>query len=107
MAAGQSLIALDFLLATPREFAVIAGGDASEYRAALEAISARFLPHKVIAPAPEPPSEELARRVPLLAERPVREGRVTTYICERFACREPVVGLQRLEAALAESVPGG
>ncbi len=38
-AAGQSLIALDFLLAPTREFAVIAGDDPAEYRAALEAIA--------------------------------------------------------------------
>jgi uncharacterized protein YyaL (SSP411 family) len=106
MAAGQSLIALDFLLATPREFAVVAGSDASEYRAALEAISARFLPHKVVASAPGMPAEELVQCVPLLAGRPVREGRVTTYICEHFACREPVVGLEGLKAALAELSPG-
>jgi uncharacterized protein YyaL (SSP411 family) len=102
MAAGQSLIALDFLLATPREFAVVAGTDRDESRDALEAISARFLPHKVVAPASAPVGPGLARLVPLLAERPAREGRVTTYICENFTCQEPVVGVAGLEAALAK-----
>jgi uncharacterized protein YyaL (SSP411 family) len=105
MAAGQSLIALDFLLAPAREFAVVSGGDAGEFRTALEAIAGRFLPHKVVAPAPGPPPEELVRRLPLLADRPAREGRVTTYICERFACREPVVGLEGLSAALGARSP--
>jgi hypothetical protein len=41
----------------------------------------------------------------LLAGRPAREGRVTTYICERFACREPVVGLDGLSAALGARSP--
>ena len=100
MAAGQSLVALDFLLADPREFAVIAGTDPDEYRAALEAISARFLPHKVVAPAPNSPPADLVRLVPLLADRPALEGRVTTYICERFACRAPVVGVAGLEEAI-------
>src|SRR5439155_24190780 len=40
-AAGQSLIALDFLFAPPREFAVIAGTDRDEFRRVLEAISAQ------------------------------------------------------------------
>jgi uncharacterized protein YyaL (SSP411 family) len=102
MAAGQSLIALDFLLATPREFAVVAGTDPHESRNALEAISARFLPHKVVAPASAPVDSGLARLVPLLAERPAREGHVTTYICEHFTCQEPVVGVAGLEAALAK-----
>ncbi len=51
MAMGQSLVALDFELASPQEFAVIAGSDPAEFRSVLEAIYARFLPHKVVAPA--------------------------------------------------------
>jgi uncharacterized protein YyaL (SSP411 family) len=100
MAAGQSLVALDFLMAPPQEFAVIAGSNPDEYRAVLEAIWTRFLPHKVVAPAPAPPAPELVQMVPLLADRPAREGRATTYACERFVCREPVVGVAGLDAAL-------
>ena len=99
-AAGQSLIALDFLLAAPREFAVIAGDDPAEFRAVLEAIDARFLPHKVVAPATAEQAASLAATVPLLADRPARDGRTTTYICEHFACQEPVVGVEGLDAAL-------
>ncbi len=99
-AAGQSLIALDFLLAPVREFAVIAGDDPAEYRAVLEAISTPFRPHKVVAPATPAQVAALADKVPLLANRPVRDGKTTTYICEHFTCREPVVGVARLEAAL-------
>ncbi len=100
-AAGQSLVALDFLLAPPQEFAVIAGDDPAEFLAVVEAIYSRFLPHKVVAPAPSGQATALAQTLPLLADRPARDGRTTTYICERFACREPVVGVEGLEAALA------
>jgi hypothetical protein len=55
-----------------------------------------------VAPASAPVDPGLARLVPLLAERPAREGRVTTYICEHFTCQEPVVGVAGLEAALAK-----
>ncbi len=99
-AAGQSLIALDFFLAPPQEFAVMAGADPSEFRAVIEAIYARFLPHKVVAPATTEQASALTATVPLLADRPVRDGRTTTYICERFACQAPVVGLEGLEGAL-------
>ncbi|MBX6314015.1 MAG: thioredoxin domain-containing protein, partial [Isosphaeraceae bacterium] len=102
-AAGQSLIALDFLLATPQEFAVIAGADPAEFRAVLEAIYRPFLPHKVVAPAPEPPSSHLGQLVPLLADRPAQEGRTTTYICEHFACRAPVIGVEGIAASLSMS----
>ncbi len=100
MAAGQSLLALSFDLAPPREFAVIAGTDLSEFRSALEAIYARFLPYKVVAPSVSSVSTPVV--IPLLADRPSRDGKTTTYICERFACQAPVVGLEALELALAE-----
>jgi uncharacterized protein len=100
MAAGQSLVALDFLLATPREFAVVAGADRSEFEAALNAIYARFLPHKVVAPAPNDSPTSPVTLVPLLADRPAQAGRTTTYICEHSTCQAPVVGLEALEAAL-------
>ncbi len=100
MAAGQSLIALDFLLATPQEFAVVAGTDPAEFLAVLHAIDSRFLPNKVVAPAPAGQEAASPEIIPLLADRPAREGRTTTYICERFACQAPVVGVEGLNAAL-------
>jgi uncharacterized protein len=101
-AGGQSLIALDFLLGPTRELAVIAGADADEFRAVLEAIATPFLPHKVVAPATSSQAESLAGSIPLLADRPSREGRTTTYICEHFACRAPVVGVGGVESALRD-----
>ena len=100
-AAGQSLIVLDGLLATTREFAVTAGADPREFREALLAIHERFRPHKVVAPAPAGEvSLPLAALVPLLADRPAREGWVTTYLCEGFACQAPVVGIDALRGIL-------
>jgi uncharacterized protein len=106
MAVGQSLIALDFLLATPREFAVVSGSDRSEFVAALEAIYGRFLPHKVVAPSPSDGSAASAHLVPLLADRPAQGARLTTYICEHSTCQAPVVGLEGLEAALGSREQG-
>jgi uncharacterized protein len=99
-AASQSLIALDFLLASIQEYAVIAGSNAGEHRAVLETIAARFLPHKVVAPATYEQAGILKSKVPLLAARPPRDGRTTTYICEHFACQQPVLGVEGVEAAL-------
>jgi uncharacterized protein YyaL (SSP411 family) len=101
-AGGQSLIALDFLLGSVRELAVIAGTDPAEFRAVLEAIARPFRPHKVVAPATPAQALWLAEKLPLLANRPPRDAKTTTYICEHFACREPVVGLAGIEAILAD-----
>jgi uncharacterized protein len=103
-AAGQSLIALDFLTGSIREFAVIAGTDTAEFRAVLEAIAGSFRPHKVVAPATPEQAAALDGKLPLLADRPSREGRTTTYVCEHFACQAPVVGVAGIEAALANPV---
>ncbi len=99
-AAGQSLIALDFLLGSVREFAVISGADDAEFRAVLEAIATPFLPHKVVAPATPEQTARLADKLPLLADRPPLEKRTTTYICERFTCEAPVVGVAGVQAAV-------
>ncbi len=99
-AAGQSLVALDFLLAPRREYAVIAGADSRRVPPRPGAIAREFDPHKVVAPAPGPASPALAGLVPLLADRPAEDGQVTTYICENFACQAPVVGLAALDGAL-------
>ena len=100
-AAGQSLIALDFLLSPTKEFAVIAPPGDGEFRAILETIASRFLPHKVVAPDRSggvgPGS---APRISLLVDRPVVNGRATTYICERQTCQAPVTGVAGLLAAL-------
>ena len=100
-AAGQSLIALDHLVARPMEIAAVPGDDPIEFDDVLRRIGARFLPHAVVAPAPIDPAEraEAARLVPLLADRPARDGHATIYVCEGFACRAPV-GPDGLDAAL-------
>ena len=83
---------------------MIAGTDAAEFRAVLEAIARSFLPHKVVAPATPEQAAALAEKIPLLADRPPRESRTTTYVCEHFACQAPVVGVSGIEAALAKPV---
>ena len=39
--------------------------------------------------------------VPLLADRPAREGRATAYVCEHFVCQQPVTEPEELAAQLA------
>jgi uncharacterized protein YyaL (SSP411 family) len=99
-AAGQTLIALDFLLGPTRQFAVVAGKDTHEFDEVLKSIYIRFLPQKVVAPVPTPPTEQLARNVPLVHDRPAKEGHTTTYVCEQFTCQAPVVGVEELERVL-------
>jgi uncharacterized protein len=67
----------------------------------LEAIATPFRPHKVVGPATTEQAAALGAKIPLLADRPARDEKTTTYVCEHFTCLEPVVGVAGVEAALA------
>ena len=74
-----SLNALDLYLATPKEIAIVGPPDSPVARAALEP----FDPNAVVAFGP-------AQGVPLLEGKEPVDGKPTVYVCERFACRQPL-----------------
>ncbi len=76
---GFALCALDLHFSPPREIAVVGPPDAEVARAALAA----FDPNAVVAFGP---SDD----VPLLQGKDLVDGRPAVYVCENFACREPV-----------------
>jgi uncharacterized protein YyaL (SSP411 family) len=81
------LRALDFQLAPTKEVALI-GDELTELSAV---VRSAYRPHLVLAGGPE------GSEVPaLLADRSVREGKPTAYICENFACQAPITEPQRL-----------
>jgi hypothetical protein len=55
----------------------------------------------VVAPALAENAPALAETLPLLADRPAKDDQTTTYVCERFTCQAPVVGVEGVRAALA------
>jgi uncharacterized protein len=85
------LRAVDFHLSPTREVALI-GEDLAELTGV---VRAELRPHLVLAGGPEGTSAP-----PLLAERPAIDGRPTAYVCERFACLEPVTDAKSLSALL-------
>jgi uncharacterized protein len=76
---GWALCALDLHLSPPRELAIVGGAESGVARAALRG----FDPNAVVAFGP-------ADDVPLLAGKTLVDGKPAVYVCERFACREPV-----------------
>ena len=93
-ATAQMLIALDYYLGPVQEFAVVGDPQAEETRRVLRAIRKGFRPGKAVAAG-------TGDRVPLLAGKTAKDGQVTTYLCQDFACQEPFVGPESLESALA------
>ena len=96
---GRLLSALDFHLSRPREVVIIGEPEAEDTRALLETIYARYLPNKVVAGRAED-DEEPAGLVPLLADRPTRNGAATAYVCEGYTCQSPTTEPEELAVQL-------
>jgi uncharacterized protein YyaL (SSP411 family) len=96
---GRLLAALDFHLSRPREVAIIGDPDSPDTRALVETVYARYLPNKVVA-GRAPEDEEPAGLLPLLADRPTRDGKATAYVCEGYACQMPTAEPEELRHQL-------
>jgi uncharacterized protein len=81
----QMLVALQFVLAPPRE--IVLAGPPDEQM--LAAIRRRFLPQAVVMRA-----EQACRELPAVDAKP------TAYVCENFACKLPVTGGANLDELL-------
>jgi len=86
---GYVLGALDFALSPVKEFAILGDPRAAATRALVEVINERYLPNSVLACA-TPTTNEAIQAVPLLANRPLKDGTATAYVCQNFACLAPV-----------------
>ncbi len=96
---GGWLCALDFYLSNPREV-VIVGPTATAETAALRLAAAQtWLPEAVVV-AHDPEDPQAPTELPLLKDRPMRQGRPTAYVCSGYACQEPVTDPQALERQL-------
>ena len=96
---AELLGALERLVRPPVEVAVI-GGAADEATGALVGeIRRRFLPTAVSVTAPPGTGADLT---PLLADRPLVDGKPTAYVCQHFACQQPVTDAAALAAQLDE-----
>jgi len=97
---GHALCALDVYLGPVKEVAIVGDPAAERTRAlAAEVTARRFLPNHVLAVA-APDDAASIEAVALLRERPQVEGKPTAFVCERFACKLPVVKPQALAEQL-------
>ena len=78
------------------EIAIAGEPSAPEGRALLAAVRETYRPFSVVAAGQ-------AGAVPLLAERPLRDGKAAAYVCRNFACRAPVTEPADLAAQLTSA----
>ncbi len=91
------LCALDFYLSSPKEIVVIGPRADPATKALLGVAYHRYLPNRVIAGADSPVANGTS---PLLEDRVMVDGRPTAYVCEHYACLQPVTD----PAALAQQL---
>ncbi|HSS96229.1 MAG TPA: hypothetical protein VLK33_04335, partial [Terriglobales bacterium] len=84
---AQWLCAASFALAEGREIAIIGEPSGKETQQLLDVIRNEWRPFDVVAVTSYPPP---AGSPPLLADRPLKEGKATVYVCRKFVCELPV-----------------
>ena len=91
-AAGQWLIALDMYLGPVCEIAVIGDQSHPDVAATLNDLASHFVPRSVIACRSQPESGDAAQLNSLFAGKASGADVPTVYVCENFACQQPVTG---------------
>jgi len=91
-ATAQALIALDSLINRPMEIVIAAGDSEDEREEGLKLIREKFLPNKVVLLV----AKEAEKVAPLLLGKKALKGKLTTYICENFSCKAPLLGVEEL-----------
>ncbi len=96
---GHALCALDFSLSAAKEIALIGDSKNPATQALLHTINARYLPASVLACA-LPLDQSISSPIALLADRPLKDGKPTIYVCQNFVCQAPVTSSEELKALL-------
>jgi uncharacterized protein YyaL (SSP411 family) len=90
---AQWLNALTLATGDAIEIAIAGDPTSPEARSLLAVVREGYRPRSVLAAGS-------AQSVPLLDDRPMRDGRATAYVCRNFACRAPVTEPADLAAQL-------
>jgi uncharacterized protein YyaL (SSP411 family) len=93
---AHALEAAERAITPPMEVAIIGPRTDPRTKALIDEVAHRFVPNAVllVADAGKGPS------TPLLADRPMVDGAPTAYVCEGYACRQPVTSAAALRAQL-------
>ena len=91
---GYALSAADFLLSTPKEVAIV-GSDPFDIQPMVREVWSRYLPNKVVAPTFG------LDLLPLWEGRTMLDEKPTAYVCEHYACKQPVTDLDALSEQLS------
>jgi uncharacterized protein YyaL (SSP411 family) len=93
---GHLLGAADMLIRGAVELAIVGDPAAEDFGALVRAAADLYVPGLVVAGGPPRSDDAIA----LLAERPLREGRATAYVCKSYTCDAPTTDAEMLREQL-------
>jgi len=91
------LSAADLALGEGKQIAVLFDKEPETAQPLLNIIRAEYRPNNVVAASAYPPPDHAPA---LLARRSLRNGKPTAYVCEHFACKQPVTTPEELQTQL-------
>jgi len=97
---AHALAAIERHVTVPLEIAIVGPRDDARTNALIAEVTHRFVPNAVTLFA-EPGR---APETPLLADRSLVDGVPAAYVCEHYACRQPVTDPAALRAALDDAL---
>jgi uncharacterized protein YyaL (SSP411 family) len=103
---AQSLIALDFMLSSPMEIAVIGAKEDPGTRSMIWAVRKPFSPGKIVAWSPGG-DKNAVKEIPFLEGKIAIEGRPTAYICRNYTCKKPLTDPAEVKKVLTGKEKGG
>ena len=98
---GYALSAVDFLLSQPREIAIV-GAAAVDPREFIREVWRNYLPNKIVATAMQG-DDAIIERLPIFENRSAPGNVTTVYVCENYACKQPVTSIEDLARQLRDS----
>jgi hypothetical protein len=89
-----------------KEIVLVSSGDGSDVEPFARRLATSFVPrHVLVVVTGGAASAELARLVPLVAEKTARDGRPTAYVCENRVCKLPATDVETFAAQLGAPGP--
>ncbi|MCB0209006.1 MAG: thioredoxin domain-containing protein [Anaerolineae bacterium] len=90
--------ALEFVLAPPKEVAIIGSLEQADTRNMLKTLFDTYRPNQVVAVAAE---NTVEGHPELVFSRPMQNNQATAYVCQNFTCKQPVTSVTDLEKLLS------
>ena len=101
----QIFTAYEFKRQKPVQIVIAGERGAADTKAMQQTVAGLFLPNKVTLLADGSPlPSTLAKQLSMLTYMTRLDGKATAYVCENFACRQPVTDVQSLRQILLKQI---